>query len=164
MIKKLEQGAAVELFNRVYKDSPKRILLIDDGSPSGWKESDTFPKIGECELLINDIQIPVNLISLISLLHTYYANKEDGTFFFLQEEYSRASEIIYVECDLASLDEIVKFVDDVPNLNALLFDASFSWALRFHHESFGYFSGDKSICNLLRSSDLANLIRDPVWI
>lgn len=164
MIRKLQRENAVELFRRIYADSNRRTLVIDDGSASGWKETDSFPRIGDCELLIKDIQVPENLRVFIAVLRDYYANKTEETFFYFEEEYVAGRERIQIECDLSALSKIVNLVDDGPNFNAVLFDAPFSWALKLHHESFGYFSGDKSICNLLRSSDLANLIRDPVWI
>lgn len=163
MIRKVDTKTAVELFKRSYGDSTNRSLLIDDGSPSGWKESDIFPKIGDCELLIGDIQAPANLKSFLSLVRTYCL-KKDETFYFLQEESVSGSEAIHVECDLISLDETIKFVNDAPNLNAVLFDASFTWALKFHHELFGYFSGEEEFCNLLRNTELANLVQEPVWL
>lgn len=162
---KVDRKTALELFKRIYAGSPDRTLVIDDGSASGWEETDGFSKVGEEELLINDIQTPENLFSFFSVLREYYANRPEETFFFLQEESLSGIKTIDVECDLSSLDAIVEFVDDAPNLNAILFDASFTWALKFHHELFGYFSGPKEIWDRLRKSEsLTPLVVDPVWL
>lgn len=104
MIKKLQRKDAVEPFNRIYAESDRRTLIIDDGSESGWKETDSFPKVGECEVLIKDIQIPENLRAFLLVLRDFYANKREETFFFFEEEYVAARESIQVERDLNSLD------------------------------------------------------------
>ena len=165
MIKKLQERKAVELFTRIYAHSERRTLIIDDGTQSGWKETDRFPSIGECELVIKDIQVPKHLNAFISSLHDYYANKREETFFYFEEEYVKGREAIEIECDLSSLVEIVSFVDDGPNFNAILFDASLTWVLKFHHESIGYFSGIRELCDRLRNSGLlTHLVADPVWL
>jgi hypothetical protein len=164
MIRKVEEKTAVELFKRIYRDSAKRTLLIDDGSTSGWEETDTFPKIGACELLIDDIQAPINLTSFLSMVRDYYLKKPDETFFFMQEEEVTGSECVEIVCDLSSLEEIVRLANNTRGLNAVLCDASFAWALKFHHEGFGYFSGEEDICNLLRNSELAGHVLAPIWL
>lgn len=164
MIKKLQKEHAVELLKRIYKDSSERTLIIEDGSPSVWKETSIFPKVGECLLILKDIQVPENLRAFISILRDYYARqKDDIRFFFLEEECLSGREPVDVECDLNSLNEIVKFVEDAPNLNTVLFDASFSFALKLHHESFGYFTGKEEICNLLRNNQTLSAV-DPIWL
>ncbi len=164
MIKKLQESASAELFKKIYGASPQRTLLIDDGTSSRWQETDVFPKVGEDELLISDVQTSDNLKSFITVLHSHYVNMQDETFFFLQEEYISGSEPVRLECDLDSLDEIVKFIDEAPNLNAILFDSPCSWLLKFHHELFGYFSGDRELCTQLRNSELEEQITNPVWL
>ncbi|MDQ1637574.1 MAG: hypothetical protein QOF62_913 [Pyrinomonadaceae bacterium] len=163
MIKKLQKEDAVEVLRRIYKDSSTKTLIIDDGSSSGWQETDRFPKMGECELLIKDIQIPENLHAFLTEVREYYSTQKEARFLFLEEEYVKARETIEVECDEASLDEILKFVDDAPNFDAVLVDASFSWVLKLHHESFGYFTGSNQICNALKSNQtLSRLLQNPV--
>lgn len=164
MIKKLQESTAAALLKKIHSVSPKRTLMIDDGTSSRWQEVDIFPKVGEDELLISDVQTPDNLKSFISILRIRYTNKQNETFFFLQEEFVSGTEIIDLECDLNSLDKIVKFIDEAPNLNAILFDSSCSWVLKFHHELFGYFSGDRELCNQLRNSELGEQITNPIWL
>lgn len=164
MIRKLPERDVVEIFKRIYTGSSKKTLVIDDGSASGWEETDRFPKVGVCELLINDIHTPEHLRTFFAVLRRQYSRQKEMRFFFLEEEYVRDRPSIEIECDENLADEVVKLVDEGPNFNVVLVDASFNWALKLHHESFGYFSGEEEICNLLRESELANLIRNIVWL
>ena len=163
MIRNLERDKALALFQRVYGNSVKRTLVLNDGTPSGWSETDFYPEVGGCEILIDDIQVPDNFRAFVTMLLTEYQQSKENIF-FLEEEYLNGRAGVAVECDYRSLHDLVRFVELGLNLDTLLVDERTSWVLKMHHEGFGYFSGTKILCERICNDDsLRPLSSVPKW-
>jgi hypothetical protein len=148
--------------HRLYKNCPKRTLLLDDGSSQPWKETGRFPQLGDQEILIRNIQTLSNLKIFVSLLLKYYSGST-GIFYFRQEEVSSGTVPLTLQFEMRDILELIEIFPQTNNLDSILVDSQMTWLIKFHHELFGYVSGSREFVDLIKSSDLSNFVDKPVW-
>src|SRR5438132_11846521 len=73
-------------YKPLYTGRAKKTIAWKDYRGVDWPQTDWFPDVGPCELLINKIKPNFTLKAVLTVLCNYFAKDPAKKFYFLQEE------------------------------------------------------------------------------
>jgi hypothetical protein len=151
-------------YKSLYAGAIRRTLAWKDRRGVDWPEKDWFPRLGPCELLINDINQSRTLRAVLAVLQNHFANDLSKKFYFVQEEALSGEPTRDYEHTVDNLNQIERSELYKSSFTAVLFDDRYTFALKLHNEGFGYLSGPEELCNGLRETEsLAPVIENVHW-
>jgi hypothetical protein len=155
---------APSVHGKLYGNRARRTLLRRDFRNIEWPETDWFPSVGSCELLINNIKRADIFGGFCQVLRKFFRQRSVREFHLIQEEATTDEIPQNLEFDITDLSEIEKSALFRSNYSSVLCDENCTFALKLHYEGFGYLSGPDKLCEALRENCvLARVIEDVRW-
>jgi hypothetical protein len=124
--------------------------LRQDSRGIDWPEKDWFPSVGSCELLINNVKQSEIFGDFCNTLRKFFGESSTRKFYLIQEEVAGDETPEDLEFSITNLSEIPQSRLFGSSYNSLLCDEDFTFALKLHHERFGFLSGPDKLCEILR--------------